>query len=195
MAGDTNTVLVADDDPIVVRKLRSWLADEYRVETTTHGDETLSLFEDADAVLVGHDLRTDSGTVVAAEIECRTTAQTIAVLCDGQGGSPLPAVGDSLEKPVQKTALLETADRLVRRARYEELVAECATLAAERGAIESRGDVDSNEEYETLQRRLDEVFAELDELVSTFDGDDFRAAFATCEFGTPAQPQSASEHP
>ncbi|MFC6765582.1 HalX domain-containing protein [Natrinema soli] len=194
MAGDTNTVLVADDDPTVVRKLRSWLADEYRVETTTDGDETLSIFEDADAVLVGHDLRTDSGTVVAAEIGCRMTAQTMAVLCDDQEVSPFPAVGAALEKPVENAALLETVDRLVRRARYEDLVAECATLAAERGALESRGDI-ANEEYETLQRRLDEVFAELDELVKTFDSDDFRAAFATCEFGSPAQPQSASERP
>lgn len=195
MAGDTNTVLVADDDPIVVGKLRSWLAEDYLVETTTDGDEALSLVEDADAALVGCNLRTAAGAVVAAEIEHRATAQTMAILCDAHEVDPLPAVGDSLEKPVENATLLETVDRLVRRARYEELLAECTTLAAERGAVESRGDAESNEEYETLQRRLDEVFTELDELVETFDGEDFRAAFATCEFGTPAQPQSASEHP
>jgi len=84
MVGDTNTVLVADDDPTVVAQARSWLDDRYRVETATTGDELLSLVGDADAVLVDRDLRTASGTVVAAEIERRATAQTMAILSNDE---------------------------------------------------------------------------------------------------------------
>jgi len=90
---------------------------------------------------------------------------------------------------------LETVDRLLRHARYDDLLDECLTLAAERGTLESQDDFEPDEEYETLQRRLEEVFTALDELVATFDGDDFRAEFATCELGTPTEPHRASERP
>src|SRR6056297_874116 len=126
MVGDTNTVLVADDNPAVVARLRSWLAEDYRVVTATDGDETLTLLEDADAVLVDPDLRTSSGSVAAAKLERHATAQTIAVLRDDQHGSSYhPTAGDSLVKPIDETGLLETVDSLVRRARYDELIAEC----------------------------------------------------------------------
>lgn len=194
MAGDTNTVLVAATDPDVATRVRSWLAGNYRVETTTDGDEALAHLEDVDAVLVDRELRTASGTVVAAEIEHRIAAQTVAVLRDdGLGGDHRLATDESLDKPLEEDDLRETVDRLVRRGRYDDLIAECAALAARRGAIETRDDRGSDEEYETVRRQLDEVFTELDELVQSFDGDDFRAAFATCELGTTAQPQCASE--
>lgn len=196
MVGETNTVLVADDDPTVVAQVRSWLDDRYRVETATNGDELLSLLGDADAVLVDRGLRTASGTVVAAEIERRATAQTMAILSNDERGAAVhTTAGGSLEKPLERAALLETVDRLLRHARYDDLLDECLTLAAERGALESRDDFEADEEYETLQRRLDEVFAALDELVATFDGDDFRAEFATCELGTSTEPHRASERP
>ncbi|MFA9415641.1 response regulator [Natrinema sp. HArc-T2] len=195
MAGDTNTVLVADDDPAVAARLRSWLAEDYRVVTTTDGDETLALLEDADAVLVDPALRTESGSVVAAELERRATAQTVAVLRDDQhqhGSDYQPTAGDSLTKPVDETQLLETVDSLVRRARYDELIAECTSLATKHGALETGDDL-TDEDHETVQQQLDDVFSELDELVDSFDSDDFRAAFATCEFSTTTQPRRASE--
>jgi len=194
MVGDTNTVLVADDDPVIVDRLRSWLTEDYRVTTTTDGDETLALLEDADAVLVDRDLRTESGSIVAAELERHAMTQTVAVLRDDQYGSDyLPTAGESLVKPVDKNELLETVDRLVRRGRYDELISECATLATKRGALETGADATADAEHEPVQRQLDDVFSELDELVDSFDGDDFRAAFATCEFSTATQPPRASE--
>lgn len=196
MAGDTNTVLVADGDPAVVARVRSWLAEAYRVEATTDGDEALALVEEADATVVGRDLRTASGTVVATEIERRAAPQTVAILReDANGNDPSVPNGDPLDKPVERATLLETVDRLLRRSRYDDLMDECTTLAAKRGAIETCDNLESGEDDETLQDRLDDVFSELDELVETFDGDDFRAAFARCEPGTATQPQCASEHP
>ncbi|MFD1564912.1 HalX domain-containing protein [Haloarchaeobius amylolyticus] len=193
MAGNTNTVLVADDDPAVVDRLRSWL-DDYRVEATTDGDETIALLEAADAVVVGHDLLTVSGAVVAAEIERRATTQTMAILRESTDTHDSRfSIGNTLVKPVEKDAVLETVDRLVRRARYDELIAECTTLATERGALEAGTDTAVAAQSETLQRELDEVLTELDELVGSFDDDDFRAAFATCEFGTTTQPRRVRE--
>lgn len=196
MVGNTNTVLVADDDPAVVDQLQSWL-DDYRVEATTDGDETIACLETADAVVVDHDLLTVSGAV-AAELERRATTQTLAFLCEQTDAHKHPfSIANTLVKPVEKDTVVETVDRLLRRARYDELIAECTTLATKRGALEAGGntasDTASDARSETLQRDLDELFTELDDLVGSFDSDDFRAAFATCEFGTTIQPRRASE--
>jgi len=194
MIGDTNTVLVADGDPLVVSRLQSWLTEDYRVTTTTDGDETLARLEDADAVLVDRDLRTESGSIVAAELERHAMAQTVTVLRDDQRNSDYPpTAGEFLVKPVDKNQLLEVVDRLVRRARYDELITECATLATKRGALETGADVTADADHETVQQQLNEVFSELDELVGTFDSDDFRAAFATCELSTTTHPRRACE--
>ncbi len=187
MSGDTNAVLVADSDSEVVTRLRSWLAGDYRVETTTDGDDALAILGDVDATLVDRDLKTASGTVVASEIE-RNAAHAMAILQYTEPGTErYRFTADALVKPVSKKSLLETVDHLLRRARYDDLVAECATLAVECGALEARTDSgfepEADEEYADIRRRLADLFTELDELVRTFDRDDFRAAFMTCDFG------------
>lgn len=198
MTGDTNSVLVADGDPGVVAQFRSWLADDYRVEATTDGDDALAVLEDVDAALVDRNLRTASGTVVATEIERREDAQTVAILCSGaEKFESRSTGGETLVKPVAEREAFETVDRLLRRNRYDELMDECAALAAKRGALEARSSsnepLESAEDWTPLQRRLDEVFTELDDLVGTFDGDDFRAAFARCKFGNRSRPQQGRE--
>ncbi|WP_254763993.1 HalX domain-containing protein [Natrinema marinum] len=193
MAGDSTVVLVADSDSDVTTGLRSLLVDDYRVETTTDGDEALTALEDADVVLVGHDLRTASGSIVAVEIDRRAGAYSMAVLSSGDREfESCHLTTDCLVKPIDEATLRETVDRLARRARYDELIAECATLAARRGKLESRarandngdGEYDEDGEYEAVQERLAELYDELDELVAAFDGDDFRAAFTACHTGT-----------
>ncbi|WP_408958684.1 HalX domain-containing protein [Natrinema sp. 74] len=187
MAGNTTVVLVATTDPDAVTECCSSLTERYRVQTTTDGDEALERLDDADVVLVDSDLRTESGTVVATEIDRLARPHATAVLrsadqeFESRHGTDIP--GDRLVKPVNENDLRETVDRLARRVRYDALMDECATLAAKRGELESHAHAnDSDEEYAAVQRRLAELFDELDEVVATFDGDDFRAAFTACNF-------------
>lgn len=197
MTGDISAVLVAAADPDAVEQYRSWLADEYRVVSTTDGDDALSRLEDVAAVVVGRRLRTTDGTVVARAIERRGTAHAMAALHDRTGPECASTGGERLVRPVTESTLLETVDRLCRRARYDELTTECATLAARRGALEAHtsgtATVDCDEEYARLQRRLEELFAEVDELVETFDRDDFQAAFGSCTVADSARSQRISE--
>ncbi|WP_226482951.1 HalX domain-containing protein [Natrinema amylolyticum] len=194
MTGDTNTVLVADEDPAVVTEIRSWLVGDYRIEATTDGDDALAALADVDVVLVGQGLRTAAGTAVAAEVEHRAATGT---LCDGERGNTSTVAGETLVKPLAKADLRETVDRLLRRARYDELMAECATLAAKRGTLEARSNADPTSEcdaeYAALERRLEAVFSDLDELVASFDRDDFRAAFETCAAGDVTPSERAGE--
>ncbi|WP_090617167.1 HalX domain-containing protein [Natrinema salaciae] len=196
MTGDGTTVLVAADDPHRVAELRSWLVTEYRVEATTDGDDALAVSADVDAVLIDRDLRTDAGTVVADEIERRGLTQPMAPLHSADEPTGRRRPDDSLVAPVTKSAALEGVDRLLRRARYDELLAECTALAAKRGALEADAAIVATEDRpETLQRRLDELLAELDELVATFDGEDFRAAFEACRVAGPGRSHRASDLP
>ncbi|WP_222919054.1 HalX domain-containing protein [Natrinema sp. SYSU A 869] len=197
MVGNPNTILVADDDPSVVTGIRSWLAEDYRIETTTDGDDALAGLDDVDVVLVGQGLRTAAGTAVAAEVERRTATGTTVTLRSGEREDSHNVAGETLVKPLTKADLRETVDCLMRRARYDELMAECTTLAAKRGTVEARSNADDSlecdAEHTALERRLEAVFSELDELVESFDSDDFRAAFETCTVGDANRPRRASE--
>lgn len=196
MTGDANVILVAGPDPDELARFQSWLDDEYRVETVTNGDDALALLETVDVAVIDRELQTASGSAVVAEIEPRTAASTTAILDTvEQQSTGRIDFADSLDRPVARTALRETVDRLVRRARYDDLVAECAALAIERAALEtgssSDPESDIDRERAALRRQFDDVFAELDELIGTFDGDDFQAAFATCTVGDANGPHQA----
>lgn len=198
MTGDETTVLVAADGPSVIDDLRSWLSENYQVYATTDGDDALETFEDTDAALIDSELRTGDGAVVATELDQRSGPQQVAVLHSSDRptacrGHPV----DSLVEPLTRTAVLETVDRLLRRARYDELMSECATLAAKRTELEANGTPSRamERELETLRRRLEELLSELDSLLATFDGADFRAAFETCQYGDSGSPPRASDLP
>lgn len=162
--GDGRRIPMSDHTTVVV-------TDADRVERWV-GDGA-----DRDVAVVGPDrgaefgLEPDEGAVVAP--------------VDADGGTADVARSVRLAAPLRREVLLETIDRLDRRARYDALLAEYARLAARRGEMEA-GDKESlveDREYRGLRRRLSGVEAELDAVTRTFDGEDFRAAFETGGFG------------
>ncbi|WP_226006475.1 HalX domain-containing protein [Natrinema salinisoli] len=197
VSGNVPTVLVAVDDPDVRARFQSWLTRDYRVETTTNGDGVLSAIEEADAVLVDCEFRTAAGTSVVDELEGRPAVRTTSIVHDCHGGARHCDIDDGLVRPVSRATLFETVDRLLRRGRYDELVSECAMLAAKCGALEARtggrSALEFEGEYVAAQHRLEELFSELDDLLRSFDGEDFRAAFETCTVEETSGPQRADE--
>ncbi|MDF9746679.1 HalX domain-containing protein [Natrinema salsiterrestre] len=197
VSGNVPTVLVAVDDPDVRARFQSWLTRDYRVETATNGDGVLSAIEAVDAVLVDRELRTAAGTPVVDELEGRPAVRTTSIVHDSHESSRHCDIDDGLVRPVSRAALSETVDRLLRRGRYDELVAECATLAAECGALEARtggrSSLEFDGNYVAARHRLEEVFSELDDLLRSFDGEDFRAVFETCTVEAARGLQQAGE--
>lgn len=182
MFGDASGVLIAAPEPETVAQVRSWLVDDYRVETTTDGDDALARIGTVDAAVIDRELRTETGTVVATAIE-RRDAHTTTIL--GRTRVDGDQVGIGIPKSASKADLRETVDRLVRRARYDQLLTEYAAVAAERGAVECEpGSALPSDRAATdaaIENRLGELVETADELVTSFDGVDFRAVFATCE--------------
>lgn len=187
MTEDRYTVLVVDDDEDVVDLFEGWLSDQYTVKTATDGENALAELEGVDVALLDRRLPTCSGDHVAAEIERRDGDCMTAIISGVEPDTDIVHIscGEYLVKPVGKTELLDTVERLRQRARYDDQLAECANLAAKRGALEAsnpRAELERDPEYVGLCRRIDELRAELDDLTRTFDAEDFQAAFETPDF-------------
>ena len=110
-----------------------------------------------------------------------------AIVSDAEPDTEIVHVscGEYLVKPVSKSELTDTVERLRQRARYDDHLAECANLAAKRGALEAAHpphELANDPEYRELRRRLDELHDDLEALREEFDPADFRAAFATPDF-------------
>ncbi|OLZ41105.1 HoxA-like transcriptional regulator [Natrinema saccharevitans] len=190
MTDAERTVLVADTDADAVAEYRSWLTGEYRVETTTDGTDALARLEAVDVALIGRGLRTADGTVVARAVERRGEGYAMAVLRGDDESERDRTAAVALTEPVSNAALCETVDRLLRRVRYDELMDECAALAAGDAPEDTGTGIDRDV---SEADRLEELLAAVDALRDGFDGEDFRAAFGTCTYGESARAEGVRE--
>ncbi|MCU4742177.1 HalX domain-containing protein [Halobacteria archaeon AArc-m2/3/4] len=187
MSDDSYTVLVVDDDEDVVDLFESWLSDHYTVKTATDGEDALAELEGVDVALLDRRLPTCSGDHVAAEIDRRDGDCMTAIVSGVEPDTDIVHVscGEYLVKPIDESELLDTVDRLRQRARYDDRLAECANLAAKRGALEAsqpQAKLERDPEYVDLCRQITKLRTELDDLTREFDAEDFRAAFETPDF-------------
>lgn len=120
-----------------------------------------------------------------AEFDLEPDVGAVVASVDPADGTVDVARSTRLVAPLERGKLLETIDRLDRRARYDALLAEYARLATLRGELEADcgADLDESREYRALRRRLADVEVDLDQVTRSFDGEDFRAAFQTGGFG------------
>lgn len=194
MSGDGYTVLVVDDDEEVVGLFEEWLEDEYAVRTATDGENALEELDGVDVALLDRRLPTISGDAIADEIADRHGDCMTAIVSGVEPDTDIVHVscGEYLVKPVGRAELLDTVERLRQRARYDDRLAECADLAAKRGALEAthaRSELEDDPEYRELRERLATIREELDSLSSGFDAADFRAAFERPDFAGGARIQ------
>ncbi|WP_247000507.1 HalX domain-containing protein [Halosolutus gelatinilyticus] len=187
MPDDTYTVLVVADEPGVVEQFEGWLSDRYRVTTVIDGDGTREDLDDVDVALLDRVFPAPSGDVLAREIDRRERDRTIALAGTVEPETDVLRVTchESLDDPVERDELVEIVERLRSRARYDDRLAECANLAAERAALEaarSRSELERDEEYQELCRRIAVLLDDLNDATTEFDAEDFRAAFETPDF-------------
>lgn len=180
---DRATILIVDDEPSITDLYALRLEDEYDVRTAYSGSEALEkIDDDVGVVLLDRRMPDLSGDDVLAKIredgiECRV-AMVTAVDPDFD---ILDLGFDAyVVKPVSENDLKETVDTLLRRSEYDDKLQELTGLMSKKAALESektQDDLEHNEEYQRLKRRLDGLRAELDETVDELDEEDFSAAF------------------
>jgi len=187
MPGTRASVLIVDDDPVVVDRFASWLEDEYDVLTALDGETALGVAEDADVVLLDRRLPDIAGREVASRIfeaEPRPVVAMVSGVEPDMDIVELPC-DDYLVKPVTEADVRDAVDRLSRRAEYGDVLRTYTTLAAKRAAIESSQPMDelvADPEYDELCRRCEATRRELDGIVRGFEAADFETAFKAPEF-------------
>lgn len=177
------TVLVVDDEPDVADAYAAQLQDEYIVSTAYGGQEALDKLDDAvDIVLLDRRMPGISGDEVLEKIRERDLHIRVAMVTAVDPDFDIIEMpfDDYVIKPVSRDDLFETIERLLTCSEYEErlrryyaLTAKHATLVANKPESE----LTESEAFEQLEIEMGEIRGDLDETISTFDEDDFEAAF------------------
>ena len=188
-------ILVVEDEPDLADLYAAWLGDEYRVRTAYGGREALDELDEADnevdAILLDRRMPGLSGDEVLTAARDRGIDCRIAMVTAVEPDFDILEMGfdDYLVKPVTSDTLRETVEGLLRRGEYDTEVQELFSLTSKKAMLEaekSATDLASNEEYQRLTDRIDELRERADEsrdAVAT-DDEDYEKLFQ--EFDTDA---------
>jgi len=159
---DEPTVLVVDDEAAFAESAALWLEDDYDVRVATDGNEAVETYTgEVDAVLMDRRMPEMTGDEALEEIAEQAGRTGVAVMSAVEPDFDILEMefDEYLRKPVRKQDVLETTEKLVRRAHYPEELREIFALAA---TIEALG-----ERYSRQQLEADDRHQELvDELAS-----------------------------
>mgnify|MGYP000229967386 CR=1 FL=1 len=170
------TVLVVDDESIVRESFSLYLEPHgYDVHTAASGAEALrTVDEDTDVVLLDRRMSDRPGDEVLEEIRDRGLGCSIALVTAVDPDFDIVEMDcdDYLVKPVDRTDLVETVERLVLLDDYDEARQELSSLRVKRNVLEVEkhpAALEDSEEFHRLEDRIANLEAQLDELEAEFD--------------------------
>jgi len=197
--GDTPTILVVDDEPDVANAYAAQLEERYEVVTAYSGEGALDeLSPKIDIVLLDRRMPGVSGDDVLEqiremELECRVAMVTAV---DPDFDIIEMPFDDYVIKPVSRSDLFETIERLLTCSRYESqlqtyysLTSKYATLLANK----SNTELETSEEFAELKEQREQVRRNLEETIEDFDNQDFAAVFREIHEGERVAFESADE--
>lgn len=170
MSGHSSaTVLVVDDERAIVDGHAARLESRYDVRTAYDGREAIEQLDGSvDVVLLDRRMPGLTGEEVLARVRDRDLRCRVAMLTGVEPSFDIIDMGfdDYLRKPISKEELLETVDRMVRRARYDDRLQEFFSLASKAAVLETEHDhveLERNSEYVALKAELSRLRESLDE--------------------------------
>jgi DNA-binding response OmpR family regulator len=177
------TVLVVDDEPDVADAYAAQLQGEFIVSTAYGGQEALDKLDDAvDIVLLDRRMPGISGDEVLEKIRERDLHMRVAMVTAVDPDFDIIEMpfDDYVIKPVSRDDLFDTIERLLTCSEYEErlrryyaLTAKHATLVANKPESE----LAESDAFDDLEEKMNDIREDLDQTISSFDEDDFEAAF------------------
>lgn len=155
-----HVVLVADADPTVVDEVADALESQYIVRTATTADELHDALDDAvSAVLLDPGLPADDVLDRLAD----DGDSRVAALADDETVVD-DRYDDHVRKPVSRSTLRATVDRLCQCVAYRDALDRYFDLARRVGALS-----EADPEYDRLRECLDDLEAELDDAATPLD--------------------------
>ena len=198
--GDTQpTVLVVEDERALVELYVRWLEDDYEVLTATGGEAALEQFSEAvDVVLLDRLMPGMSGDEVLDEIRAQGTNCKVTMVTAVEPDFDVISMGfdDYLTKPVEREELLETIDRLLSRAEFDDIEQELYALSSKQAALQAskpKEELEENDEFAELQARIDELRLELDTTLPEMNDDEFVAMVRDIEADSTNEDSSQRE--
>jgi DNA-binding response OmpR family regulator len=192
------TVLVVDDEPDVADAYAAQLESNFIVSTAYGGQEALDKLDaSVDIVLLDRRMPGISGDEVLDKIRERDLRIRVAMVTAVDPDFDIIEMpfDDYVIKPVSRDDLFDTIDRLLTCSEYEErlrryyaLTAKHATLLANKPDSE----LAESERFQRLEEEMHEMRESLDQTISSFDSDDFAAAFRDLD-QSPGTPSPSEE--
>ncbi len=177
------TVLVVDDEPDVADAYAAQLQGEFIVSTAYGGQEALDKLDDAiDVVLLDRRMPGISGDEVLEKIRDRDLHIRVAMVTAVDPDFDIIEMpfDDYVIKPVSRDDLFDTIERLLTCSEYEERLRRYYALTAKHATLianKPESELAESEAFEELETEMEDIREDLDQTISTFDDDDFEAAF------------------
>lgn len=176
------TILIIDDDPRLVNMYAGWLESDYQVKRAYHGEDGLKkVTEEVDVVILDRRMPGLSGEEVLERIRDLGLDTRVIMLTAVEPDLDIVEMDfDSyVVKPGDREGLRDIITDLLTRGSYDELTEEYLVLNAKRALLESelgQAELDQDQRYRWLKRRLDELETQIEDPTSTLESADHVAA-------------------
>jgi len=179
------SVLVVEDEHSLGSVYRHWLSRECDVTVVDRGTDALdAVTDDTDVVFLDRRLPDLDGVTVLERIRERDIDVRVVMVTGVKPDVDVLDMGfdDYLCKPVSEAELRHCVRRMLARATFDEATREYYALCSRKAALESvasQNELADVHEYDQIEARIDELRAEIEDAVDSFESADFGAAFHT----------------
>ena len=175
MSKEPVTVLVVDDEPDVADAYAAQLAEDYIVSTAYGGQEALDRIDaSVDIVLLDRRMPGISGDEVLEKIRNRSLSIRVAMVTAVDPDFDIVEMpfDDYIIKPVSREKLLETIDKLLDIADYEDKMRQYYAVSAKVATLKTNkpeSELVESEQFQSLKEQKTRLREELDEAVADLD--------------------------
>ena len=179
---DEQTILVVDDERDIADLYTTWLEVDHEVRTAYGGGEALDKVDaEVDIVFLDRQMPDYSGDEVLEHIRERGLDCRVVMVTAVDPDFDIVDMGfdDYLTKPVMREDLNDAVETMHERDGYDETVQEYFALTSKKATLEAEktpSELQENEEYQQMVKRVEKLKTEADTAVSSFD-DDFDSLF------------------
>lgn len=171
----TQTVLIVEDEEALADMYQHYLSTEYETIVAYNGGEALTaLGPDIDVVLLDRRMPGMAGDDVLKRIEeWNLDFRTVIVSAVDPDMDIIDMPFDGyLTKSVSKAELLDAVNRMIKKDRYESLLAEYNSVAETYDVLKghySTSELSDDEQFKELESRVEELQDEIEAIVDGFE--------------------------
>ncbi len=174
------TVLIVEDETDLTDAYAAYLSGEYDVKTAYSASEAMERLDDGVAVtLLDRRLPDGSGDEILERINERHPGCRVALVTAVAPDFDILDMDfdDYIVKPVGRSELRDTVERMLTRSEFQGLVREYFALLSKYATLKTHkteAELERSTEFVRLEAQIERRRNELDELTTAFDHEDFR---------------------